>query len=261
MVALSASRLVWLAIADEFGDLADLAGDFGKVVDRDTGAPRLLDRRTGKLERLRRVALDLGDGRSKLVARMRGKSDPRGGIFSDHDRRGRLRVRLGRHGAEHIGIPVQDGGGIVQDPDRLGHLVFEGLQCPFDELHALVCRAKLQAAFVEDDTEPRRHFLRRLTLRLRLLERAADRPSDAGEHDGLDHDHKGMKRHAAIIGAARIERARQQLIEPEMLHGDQPGGQDQDPEIAKSRQHRQNREIVKMGFDLPGMAVHQKDQQ
>ena len=70
-----------------------------------------------------------------------------------------------------------------------------------------------------------------------------------------------MQRDAAIIGAAWIERGRQHLIEAEMLHGDQPRSQKQYPQIAEARQHRQNGEVIEMGFDLPRMAFHQIDQQ
>ena len=71
---------------------------------------------------------------------------------------------------KRVGISVKNGRGVVQDTDRLGHLMFEGLQRPLDEFDAVVGRAQFVAALVENDTEPGCHLLRSLTLGLRLLE-------------------------------------------------------------------------------------------
>ena len=93
-----------------------------------------------------------------------------------------------------------------------------------------------------------------------LAERGANGIADADQHRGFDHDDHGMNHDPEEVAAARIDRVREQKIQTQMMDGNQAGRSHQDRPFAKSRQHRQNREIVEVHLDLPRMPAEQEDE-
>jgi hypothetical protein len=164
---------------------------------------------------------------------------------------------MSRRPAEAVGVGLQVLRGRMQNAGRIHDLALKPVEQFVHPVGALGRHRRLFFLRGTPALDLGRRMLGFPPRRICFRECAADGVADEDQHGGLDQDGDGMDRDPQGIGAAGIDRGRQDEVQAEMMARNQRRRGHQHAPFAEAREHRQHGEIVEVHLDLPGMVAEQ----